>query len=72
MGRARGLIAVWEQTRRKEEMRLRRGGIWIPMSETAGQDRVTTLAWLCEEPTCNAVRAPGPILSSKEEEEGGD
>ena len=61
VGRARGLITIWEQTRREEEMRLRRGGIWTPMSETAGQGTVATSAWLCKEPTCNAVKAPGPI-----------
>ena len=60
VGRARELIAVWAQTRREEGMRLRRGGIWTPMSETPGWDRVATLAWLCEEATHNAVRAPGP------------
>ena len=61
VGRARGPIAIWEQARREEEMGLRKGGIWTPMSETLGQGRVATLSWLCEEATYNVVRAPGPI-----------
>ena len=52
-------------------MRLRRGGICIPMSQTLGWGRVATLAWLCEEAACNVASAPGLVLlGSKEVEEG--
>ena len=61
VGRARGFITVWQQTRRGEKMRLRRGGMWTPMSQTPGWGRVATLAWLCKEANHNAARAPGPV-----------
>ena len=47
VGRARGLLAVWQQARREAEIILRRGGIWSPVSVTPGRGRVATLALLC-------------------------
>ena len=61
VGRARGLLAIWEQTRREEEMRIRRRDIWSPVSVTPDQGRVATLVLLSEAASRNGVRAPSPI-----------
>ena len=42
-------------------MRLRRGGIWSPVSITPDCGRVAALALLGKVVTQNAVRAPNPI-----------
>ena len=60
VGRARGLLVVWEQTRREEETRLRRGNL-APMVRVLGQGRVATLDLLQEIATQNAVSTPGCI-----------
>ena len=56
MGRARGLIEVWEQVQMEQRIRLRRGGIWIPMIRVSGWGRVATLALFHE----LATQTPGP------------
>ena len=61
VGRARGLLAIWQETRREQEIRLRRGGIWSPVSVTPGQGRAATLALLCEVANENTARASSPI-----------
>ena len=53
-GRARGLIAVWE------EMQQMRNRIWLHACPTPGHGRVATVALLSEMVTQNTIRAPGP------------
>ena len=48
-------------------MKLRRGGIWSPISVTPGQSRVANLALMSEVATGNAPRAPGPITHQRRE-----
>ena len=59
-GRARGLIAVWDQVQREKRGRLKRGGIWTLMIRVLGWSRVATLALLHEMAVRNAVGTPGP------------
>ena len=42
-------------------MRLKRGGIWSPVSVTPGHGSAATIALLCEATMRNAVRAPNSI-----------
>ena len=49
------------QTRQEAEIRLRRRGIWSPISVTPDHGRAVTLALLCKAATRNAVRAHNPI-----------
>ena len=60
LGRAGGLITVWELMRGKERARLRRGGIWTPMIKDLGWGRVATLALMHEMAMQNATRTLGP------------
>ena len=61
MGRARELIAVWEQTRWQKEMQQRRRGIWSPTNPIVGHGRAETLVLLREAANRNAVWPPNPI-----------
>ena len=56
--RAKGLIAVWQQTKQEEEKWLRRDGIWSSATPVVGCGRAETLALLCEMATRNVVRTP--------------
>ena len=71
LGRARGLLVVWEQIRREERARLRMGGIWTPKIRVPGQGRVATLALLHEMATQNAARTPGPEHQTRRGRERG-
>ena len=53
-GQARGLIAVWEETRR------RRNRIWFGTDPTPGHSRATMVPQLHEMVSQNAIRVPGP------------
>ena len=70
VGRVRGLIAVWQQTRWEAEMWLRRKGIWSLSPVYPGHGTAVTLALLSKVATKNAVRAliPFPIRGGEEEE----
>ena len=61
LGRARSLIAVWEQNRMEERVRSNRSGIWTPMIRVLEQGRAATLTLLEEIVTLNATRAPGQM-----------
>ena len=65
VGGARGLITVWQQTRQKAEMRLRKGHIWSPVFVIQGCGRALALALLCKVATRNAVRVHNPILNQR-------
>ena len=69
LGRARGLITVWELMREEERERLRRGGIWTPMIRVLGQGRVATLALPHEMAAQNVLGNWAP--DNRHEEEGG-
>ena len=53
-GRARGLIAIWE------EMGEGRNRIWMSVGQTPGHGRAATLALMSEMVAQNATRTPGP------------
>ena len=63
VGRARGLIAVWQQTRLEawSQISTKKGRYLVPIPVTPGCGRAVTLALLCEAATRNAARAPNPI-----------
>ena len=58
-GRARGLIAVWEQVQREERTRVRRRGIWTPMVGGPGRGRAVRLALMREIIAQNVAVPPG-------------
>ena len=70
LGRARGLIRVWEQTRREERERLSWGGIWTHMVGNSGRGRAATLVLLREMVAHNVVRAPGQMKSNSRKGRG--